>query len=123
MGYDAVTKHLLSLRAATLSIQWGDEHVFKVGGKMFAAMRPKETKPHGIWFKTDEVSFHVLTKIRGITPARYLARAHWVSVDRLARLPDKQLKAYLTRAHALVAAGLTRKMRATLGIAEPTDGR
>jgi len=41
-----------------------------------------------------------------------------VSVDRLGRLSDKELKAYLTRAHALVANGLTRKMRATLGIAE-----
>jgi len=118
MRYADLTKHLLSLPGATLSIQWGDEHVFKVGGKMFAAMRPKTSKPHGIWFKTDEVSFHVLTKTRGITPARYLARAHWVSVDRLGRLSDKELKAYLTRAHALVASGLTRKLRATLGIGE-----
>jgi predicted DNA-binding protein (MmcQ/YjbR family) len=119
MGYDAVTKHLLSLPGAKLSIQWGDEHVFKVGGKMFAAMRPKKTKPHGIWFKADEMSFHVLTKVKGITPSPYLARAHWVSVDRLGRLSDKELRAYLTRAHALVAAGLTRKMRMALGIAEP----
>jgi predicted DNA-binding protein (MmcQ/YjbR family) len=118
MTYADVTKHLLSLPSATLSIQWGDDHIFKVGGKMFAGMAPKERKPHGISFKADEMSFHVLTKMRGITPARYLARAQWVSLDRLDRLPDKQLKAYLTRAHAIVARGLPKKTRASLGIAE-----
>ena len=114
--------HLLALPGATLSVQWGDEHVFKVGGKMFAALGPKEREPHSIWFKTDDVSFHLLTRVRGITPARYLARAQWVSMDRLGRLTDKQLKAYLTKAHALVAAKLPRKVRTSLGLWEAGDG-
>ena len=126
MTYDQVTKHLLALKGATLSIQWGDDHIFKVGGKMFAGMGPKpkkgETQREGISFKADEMSFHVLTQKRGIVPAPYLARAHWVSLDKLGRLPDKQLKAYLERAHAIVAQGLTKKMRASLGIADaPKD--
>ena len=107
MRYADLTKHLLSLPGATLSIQWGDDHVFKVGGKMFAAMNAPTTKPHSISFKADEMSFHVLTKMRGIIPAPYLARAQWVHLDRLDRLPDKQLKGYTTRAHAIVARGLT----------------
>ena len=122
MGYAELTKHFLSLPGATLSIQWGDDHIFKVGGKMFAGMGPKERKPHSISFKADEMSFHVLTQKRGITPAKYLARAQWVSMDRLDRLPDKQLKAYVTRAHGIVARGLTKKLRASLGIAESADG-
>lgn len=121
MRYADLTKHLLSLPGATLSIQWGDERVFKVGGKMFAAMPASATKPRWLSFKADEVSFHVLTKMRGIIPAPYLARAQWVQLDRLDRLPDKQLKGYTARAHAIVARGLTRKARATLGIAEPVD--
>lgn len=119
MTYAGVTKHLLSLPGATLSVQWGDDHIFKVGGKMFAGMGPKTRKPHGISFKADEMSFHVLTKMRGITPARYLARAQWVSLDRLDRLPDKQLKAYLSRAHVIVTRGLSKRARASLGIVEP----
>jgi predicted DNA-binding protein (MmcQ/YjbR family) len=121
MGYADISKHMLSLPGATLSVQWGDDHIFKVGGKMFAGMGPSERKPHGISFKADEMSFHVLTRMRGITPARYLARAQWVSLDRLDRLPDKQLKAYLTRAHGIVARGLTKKLRASLGILETVD--
>ena len=115
MPYDQVTKHLLSLPGATLSIQWGDDHIFKVGGKMFAGMGPKSRKPHGISFKADDLGFEVLTKKRGITPARYLARARWVSLDRLDRLPAGQLLAYLTRAHAIVVSGLPRKTRKALG--------
>jgi predicted DNA-binding protein (MmcQ/YjbR family) len=121
MRYADLTKHLLSLPGATLSIQWGDEHVFKVGGKMFAAMNAPTRKPHSLSFKTDEVSFHVLTKMRGIIPAPYLARAQWVHLDRLDRLPDKQLKGYTARAHAIVARGLTRKARAALGIVESVN--
>ena len=121
MGYDEVTRHLLALPGAMLSVQWGDDHVFKVGGKMFAALGPKERTPHAISFKTDDVSFHLLTRVRGITPARYLARAQWVSLDRLGRLTDKQLRAYLTKAHALVAAKLPRRVRSSLGVAEADD--
>jgi predicted DNA-binding protein (MmcQ/YjbR family) len=116
MTYDQVTKHLLALPGAELSIKWGDDHIFVVGGKMFAGLGPKSDKPHGISFKADDLGFEVLTKKRGITPARYLARAKWVSLDRLDRLPDAQLRAYLTRAHAIVAAGLPRKIRKALGL-------
>lgn len=117
MTYDSITAHLLSLPGAALSIKWGDDHCFVVGGKMFAAMGPKTRGPQGIGFKADEVGFHVLTKKRGITPAHYLARAHWVSLDRFDRLPEKQLLAYLTRAHALIAAKLPKKTQTKLGIA------
>jgi predicted DNA-binding protein (MmcQ/YjbR family) len=116
MTYDQITRHLLSLPGAELSIKWGDDHCFVVGGKMFAAMGHKARGPQGISFKSDEMGFHVLTQKRGITPSRYLARAHWVSLDRFDRLPDNQLTAYLIRAHALVAAKLPRKTRAVLGI-------
>jgi predicted DNA-binding protein (MmcQ/YjbR family) len=116
--YDQITKFMLSLPGAELSIKWGSDHIFVVGEKMFAGMGPKSEKTHGISFKSDELSFELLTKKKGITPSKYLARAHWVTLDKLDRLPDKQMKAYLTRAHALVAAGLSKKKRAALGIAD-----
>lgn len=120
MTYDEVTKHLLSLPGAELSIKWGSDHIFVVGEKMFAGMgpKPKKGETHGISFKTDDMSFEILTQKRGITPAKYLAKAKWVSLDKLDRLPDKQLKAYLTRAHSIVAQGLSKKKRAALGIVD-----
>src|ERR1700712_1807686 len=120
MTYAEIVKHLQSLPGAKLSIKWGDDHIYIVGEKMFAGLgpKPKKGEDHGISFKTDDMGFEILTKKRGITPAKYLARAKWVSLDTLDRLPDAQLKAYLTRAHALVAAGLSKKLRASLGIAD-----
>jgi len=116
MKYAETEKFCLSLPAATLSIQWGADHVYKVGGKMFAAMGPPEMRPQTLSFKTSDDSFAILTRAKNIIPAPYLARAKWVQLTKLDALPTKELKAYLTRAHAVVAAGLPKKKRAELGI-------
>jgi predicted DNA-binding protein (MmcQ/YjbR family) len=116
--YDALEKFLLKFPGATMTLLWGDDHVFKVGGKMFAVIGPMSGKVRGISFKASDASFAILTKQKGIIPAPYMARAQWVKLERSSVLNDKELKAYLTRAHAIVAAGLSKKMRASLGIAE-----
>ena len=116
MRYKDVETHCLSLPGAALSIQWGSDHVFKVGGKMFAVMGPQEARPHSLSLKTSEDSFHILTQLPGIIPAPYLARARWVMLERRGALKPGELKAYLTRAHALIAAGLPRKTRLSLGL-------
>ncbi len=108
--------YLATLPGATLSIQWGDDHVWKVGGKMFAILRAPDAKAQPISFKTSDDSFAILTGLAGIVPAPYLARARWVQIDRPSRLKPAELKAYLARAHALVAAGLTKRARAALGL-------
>jgi predicted DNA-binding protein (MmcQ/YjbR family) len=43
-------------------------------------------------------------------------RAKWVQLQKLDALSATELKAYLTRAHATVADGLSKKKRAELGI-------
>lgn len=111
-----IEKFLLSLPSATLSIQWGDNRVFKIGGKIFAILGPKGNRLQGLSFKAGEDSFHILTRTKHIVPAPYLARAHWVLLERMDVLGVKELKAYLTRAHAMVAGGLSKKKRAELGI-------
>lgn len=114
-----VEKFCLSLPGATLSIQWGADRVFKVGGKMFAAMGPREMRPQTLSFKTSDESFHILTRAKHIIPAPYLARAKWVQLQKLDALSAKELRVYLARAHALVAERLPRKARQALGIADP----
>ena len=118
MRHAEIEKFCLSLPAATLSIQWGEDRVFKVGGKMFAVMAPSRAKPQTMSFKAGETSFHILTQLRHIVPAPYLARVHWVYLERLDALKTKELKAYLERAHRLVAGRLSKKKRAGLGLSE-----
>ena len=104
------------LPAATRTVQWEGVTVFKVGGKMFAVLRAPEAKQQSLSFKAGDDSFAILTQQPGIVPAPYLARAKWVRLDRPSRLKPAELKAYLARAHALVAARLTKKARAALGV-------
>lgn len=107
----ALKKFLLSLPAATANIQWVEDEVYKVGGKMFAV---KWLKGPSMSFKASDDSFEILTQLEGIIPAPYVARAKWVKLDNLDRLSDTELKGYLKRAHALVAAGLPKKTQREL---------
>lgn len=117
MNIADVEKHLMSLPHTTLSIQWGNDRVFKIAGKMYAVVGQDEAKkPAGMSFKATPESFRILTELPGIIPAPYLARAQWVYLDKSTRLPSKDLKAYLTRAHAIIASGLTRKLQTELGL-------
>ncbi len=118
MGYADVEKFCLSLPGVTLQHSFGPAPIFKVGGKMFAIISVDHNgKPDGVWFKAGEASFDILTKVKGIGPCPYLTRSHWVAMEGLKPLKAKELKAYLLRAHAQIAMGLSKKKRAELGIA------
>lgn len=116
MRHAAVEKLCLSLPATSLVVQWGEHRVFKVGGKIFAILSPAEERPQTLSFKTSGDSFHILTQLPHIIPAPYLAKSQWVYLERLDALPAKDVKAYLIRAHALIAAGLPKKKRVELGL-------
>ena len=109
----AIRKLCLSLPGATESIQWGGERVFKVGGKMFAVISAARDAD-AMSFKAGDESFRLLTELPGLSPAPYLARAMWVKIAPLASQPPSDLAAYLRRAHALVVAALSKKMRESL---------
>ncbi len=108
----AFRAYVASLPAVTLVEQW-DAHVAKVGGKVFALCG--EDGGH-ITFKVTELSFDGLTSLEGIGQAPYFAKRAWVSVAKGAPLNDRELKAYLKASHELIAAKLTRKLRAELGL-------
>lgn len=97
--------------------QW-ESRVAKVGGKVFTLLT---TGMHDdiprIVFKVTEESFEILTAIDGIAQAPYFAKRQWVSVSERADLPDKDLRTYILRSYRIIAKGLTKKLRAELGIA------
>jgi predicted DNA-binding protein (MmcQ/YjbR family) len=107
----------LALPAATLSVQWGDSRVFKVGGKMFAVigLNSEEAVP-AYNFKASDMAFELLIEHGLARPAPYLQRAKWVRLLKPDALGDNDLKAYLGQAHAIVAARLTRARKRELGL-------
>jgi predicted DNA-binding protein (MmcQ/YjbR family) len=99
----------LALPGATLSIQWGDDRVYKVAGKMFAAMGAGRTP--ALSFKTTDIGFEMLTQREGVIPAPYLARAKWVQLTSLKAMDGDEIWARLAEAHRLVVAKLPKKLR------------
>jgi len=105
-----------TLPAATRTVQWEGVIVFKVGAKMFCLIAPPEHSVGRISFKCPPEHYDALSRSDGFRPAPYLARAKWVAFDRLADLDADEERGWLASAHALVAARLTRKARAELGL-------
>jgi predicted DNA-binding protein (MmcQ/YjbR family) len=52
-----------------------------------------------------------------IQQAPYFAKRQWVTVASQADLKESELEIYIERSYKLVARGLTKKLRAELGIA------
>lgn len=114
MSPQALADAALALPGATLSIQWGDDRVYKVGGKMFAATDGAGTS---LSFKATDIAFAALTEAGRAIPAPYLARAGWVKFDDVAALDEAEVADWLKTAHGLVAARLTRAAKRELGLA------
>ncbi|MBO9707825.1 MAG: MmcQ/YjbR family DNA-binding protein [Caulobacter sp.] len=101
----------LALPGATMTVQWGADQVYKVGGKMFAVLGEG-----GFSFKASDVAFEVLSETGRAIPAPYLARAKWLRFADLAVQDEAEVADWLRTAHGLIAAKLTRKARAELGL-------
>ncbi|MBL8516938.1 MAG: MmcQ/YjbR family DNA-binding protein [Betaproteobacteria bacterium] len=116
MNLNAIQKFCASLPAVTHDVKWGIDLVYSVGGKMFAvACADNEGRPT-VSFKVDADRFLEFTDREGFIPAPYLARVRWVQIVDLKKVGDAELKDLLSRSHELVAAGLTKKLRASLGL-------
>ncbi|MBS0525561.1 MAG: MmcQ/YjbR family DNA-binding protein [Proteobacteria bacterium] len=114
MTPEQIDRFCASLPAATRLVQWEGVAVFKVGGKMFCLIAPKDHSVGRISFKSAPEHYEALSRSPGFRPAPYLARAKWVSVDDPASLSDAEMKAYLRRAHAVIAAALPKKKQKEL---------
>ncbi len=109
-AFDAACR---ALPGVTMDVQWGDDHVYKVGGKMFAVLGPTD---HGVSMKVSDIAYEALVETGLARPAPYMARAKWLRFDDLAALDDAETADRLAGAHALVAAKLTRAVRRELGL-------
>ncbi len=100
----------LSLPGATETIQWGDNRVFKVAGKMFAISGSDAESLYSL--KADPARFLELSDQPGVRPAPYLARHKWVQVDPArCSLPSADLEALVKQSYELVFAKLTKKLQ------------
>ena len=123
MDIEAVRSFCLSLPHADEKVQWGNDLLFRIGEKMFAvaALEPS----HGVMlsFKCTPEKFAELVELDGIIPAPYMARHHWVGLERFDALPDRELKPLLRNAYEMVLEKLPKKVRTQLESAPAKTGK
>lgn len=106
-------KACLALAGAAMDVQWGDDHVYKVGGKMFAVTG---SAGKSFSFKASDIAFEALTESGRGKPAPYLARAKWVWFEDMGPIDAAEVADWLKTAHGLIAAKLTKAKQRELGL-------
>ncbi|MBI4470883.1 MAG: MmcQ/YjbR family DNA-binding protein [Acidobacteria bacterium] len=91
-------------------MQWEHDLLFRVGGKIFAAIGLGGAV-HTLSFKCTPEEFSELVEREDIVPAPYLARYHWVCLQRLDALGKPEIKSLITDSYAMVFAKLPKKQR------------
>lgn len=113
MAIEWVRKLCKSLPHTTEEVLWGNDLVFKVGGKMYA-VTPVDPAPLCLSFKVTEEEFAELCERDGVIPAPYSARYHWVALEREDAIPVGELKRLLKQSYELVRSKLPKKKQAQL---------
>jgi len=118
MTYKEFNRFCKSLPATTHVIQWGNSHVWKVGGKVFAIGGWENSDTPAFTFKTSEQNFLFLSESPGYRPAPYLASRgmKWIQQYDASPSEDEELKYYIRESHKIVSLGLSRKKQKDLGI-------
>jgi predicted DNA-binding protein (MmcQ/YjbR family) len=121
MDIEWVRQHCLSHPHTTEQIQWGNDLLFKVGGKMFAGV-PLE--PAAVWLtvKADPEEFLELVERPGVIPAPYLARAKWIAIENERALPRSEILRLVSKSYEMVFANLSKKLQTELAAGKKASG-
>jgi predicted DNA-binding protein (MmcQ/YjbR family) len=123
MDVERARAFLLTLPHAVETMQWGDNLVFwvgdkAIGGKMFCLMN-LDAGAHGvISYSAGLERFAELVEREGIVPAPYMARIHWVAVDRWDVLRNTEWESELRAAHEITLSKLPKGVREVLAMPE-----
>jgi len=118
MTYESFNDFCRSLKAVSYVVQWGDSHVWKVGGKVFAIGGWEHADKPAFTFKTSKSDFLFLSEEPGYRPAPYFASRGmiWIQQYDAPDTEDEELIDYLKASHHIVSLGLTKKKQKELGL-------
>ncbi len=114
MNFEQVREYCLSLPHVTEKVQWENDLLLCIGGKMFVVMALEAASPYRISLKCTPEEFAELTELEGIAPAPYVARYHWVALTGFDVLPKAELKRLIKDSYEMVKARLPKKVLAGL---------
>jgi predicted DNA-binding protein (MmcQ/YjbR family) len=123
MDNERIREICLALPHVTETVNWGHHLVYwagdrDIGGKMFAMTDLDGTGIGVLWFHCGAERFHELLERDGILASPYLAKAHWVTLERWSVLRPREIEDELKRAHALISEKLSKKTKTILALPE-----
>jgi len=123
MDNERVREFCLSLPHVTEAVGWGHHLVFwvgdkAIGGKMFALIHLDDAGTGVLWFHGGAERYQELLEIEGIIPAPYMAKAHWVTIERWDVMRSREFEEELRNGHALVYERLPKRVQTILAMPE-----
>lgn len=114
MDIEGLQKFCRSLPHVTEDVKWGNDLCFLIAEKMFCmcSLDPKEGGRAA--FKCSPEDFAEYIERDGIIPAPYMARNHWVSLQRWDAMRPNELKAAVRASYDLMVAKLPKKTQLKL---------
>ena len=117
MNLESIRSFCTSLPHVTEKVQWGDDLVFKIGGKMFCVVYLGV--PTHLSFRPAEEHRFELLESEGVIPAPYMARAGWVSVREMDAVGAADIKKGIRASYDYYFAKLPKKTQAQLLAKKP----
>ncbi|MGQ0542537.1 MAG: MmcQ/YjbR family DNA-binding protein [Blastocatellia bacterium] len=114
MDIEELRDFCLSFPYAVEDVKWGKDLCFCVGDKIFAVTGLDQTASSQISFKCTPERFAELTERDGIIPAPYVARYHWVAVQKHDALTEDELKDLISNSYFMVFENLPAENRRKL---------
>lgn len=108
LSVDSIRAFCLSFPQSTEDIQWGNDLLFRIGGKIFAGI---DLESLNLSFKCTPDEFAELIQVDGIVPAPYTARYHWVSVQKSGALRKSELQRLIKKSYEMVYYKLPKKVK------------
>ncbi|PKF63538.1 hypothetical protein CW745_01415 [Psychromonas sp. psych-6C06] len=116
MNYEEFNQYCGSFAATSYVVQWGNSHVWKVAGKVFAIGGWGKDKQLAFTFKTSEQNYYFLSECEGYIPAPYFANRGMKWIQLIDNSKDEDLKYYLSESYRLVSLGLSKSKQKELGL-------
>jgi len=123
MDNERIRAICMALPHVAETVNWGHHLVYwvgdrDIGGKMFAMTDLDGSGTGVFWFHCGAERFHELLEVEGIVASPYLAKAHWVTMERWDALRPRQIEDELRRGHALIYEKLPKRTKMTLALPE-----
>lgn len=112
MTNESIREHCLGLPHVTEIVQWEEHLLFKIGGKMFAIIA---LDGHSCSLRCTPEKYAECLEIEDVAPASHnMWKYHWVTIETLSAVPDRQFRELLTESYRIVRASLPKSVRTEL---------